>query len=302
MRSAPRGSRGRCCGWVACPRRSGRSGPTVELVQPLHSDVVVALHEPARDVVVERVGQDGVAGAGSGRGGARGRPTTAWCRACRPQLAPGSQAGGGERLGGTWVSTLPNCSSPRALASRRAGSTVRRAPCRPGEPRHGHASAAAMVVLPTPPEPQVIRDLLGREQLLDGRPRAPGAPSCGRSHQGELGARGTRRSAGSPADAVAPLRTAPGRTAAAGGAARLRSAPRCSARVRRSVTARRPLEQRRDARRRLRREHLGPDHRAFEHLLLAPAEQLGQHPVDDDRGEIDRRSPSRGGRTARWSR
>jgi hypothetical protein len=33
----------------------------VDLVEALHRDVVVALHEPARDVLVERVGEDGVA-------------------------------------------------------------------------------------------------------------------------------------------------------------------------------------------------------------------------------------------------
>ncbi len=38
----------------------------VDLVEPLHGDVVVALHELAGDVLVERVGQDGVAGGGVG--------------------------------------------------------------------------------------------------------------------------------------------------------------------------------------------------------------------------------------------
>ena len=40
----------------------------MDLVEPLHGDVVVALDEPPGDVLVERAGQDGVAGLGVGPG------------------------------------------------------------------------------------------------------------------------------------------------------------------------------------------------------------------------------------------
>src|SRR5919108_2619671 len=58
--------------------------------------------------------------------------------------------------GGTGVSTLPNCSSPRALASRRAGSTVMTSTFPPRWAVAMAATAAAVVVLPTPPDPQQI--------------------------------------------------------------------------------------------------------------------------------------------------
>ena len=57
----------------------------VDLEQPLHRDVVVALHEPRGEVVVQPVVEDAVRGLLVGRvRAARGRPTTAWCRASRP--------------------------------------------------------------------------------------------------------------------------------------------------------------------------------------------------------------------------
>jgi hypothetical protein len=57
---------------------------------------------------------------------------------------------------GTRVSTLPNRSSPRAFASRRAGSTVMTSTFPPRWAVAMAATAAAVVVLPTPPEPQQI--------------------------------------------------------------------------------------------------------------------------------------------------
>jgi hypothetical protein len=55
--------------------------------------------------------------------------------------------------GGTWVSTLPNCSSPSALASRgRVDGQHQHLAAQVGGGR-GTDAAAAVVVLPTPPEP-----------------------------------------------------------------------------------------------------------------------------------------------------
>src|SRR3954447_3351260 len=56
---------------------------------------------------------------------------------------------------GTRVSTLPNCSRPSALASRLAGSTVSTRTLPPRWAAAMAAVAAAVVVLPTPPDPQV---------------------------------------------------------------------------------------------------------------------------------------------------
>jgi hypothetical protein len=73
----------------------------VDLVQPLHRDVVVALHEPARDVGVERVGEDGVAGGGVGGVGPHQLvPRLLGVEHRRPELPPRlGDAGGGEVLG-----------------------------------------------------------------------------------------------------------------------------------------------------------------------------------------------------------
>ena len=70
--------------------------------------------------------------------------------------------------GGTWVSTFPTASRPRALARRRAGSTVSTS-TRP--PRWAAAivpRAAATLVLPTPPEPHVMTISLAGEEVLEG--------------------------------------------------------------------------------------------------------------------------------------
>ena len=129
----------------------------VQLVQALHRDVVVALHEPARDVLVDRVGQDGVAGLGVGRVAAHEVvPRLAGVEHGHPQLALGLEAGRGERLGRAPASR--RCRRPRGRgpsASRRAGSTVSTSTRPPSSSVAIVPSAAATVVLPTPPDPQV---------------------------------------------------------------------------------------------------------------------------------------------------
>ena len=73
----------------------------VDLVQPLHGDVVVALDELAGDVLVERVGQDGLAGRGVGGVGAhQGVPRLLGVEHGGPQLAAGLHPGCGEQLVG----------------------------------------------------------------------------------------------------------------------------------------------------------------------------------------------------------
>ena len=73
----------------------------VDLVEPLHGDVVVTLDEARRDVPVERVGQNLVAGAAVGRVAANeGVPRLLRVEHGRPQLAPRPDAGGPEGLVG----------------------------------------------------------------------------------------------------------------------------------------------------------------------------------------------------------
>ena len=170
----------------------------------------------------------------------------------RPQLAARRDAGRRRTpRAGTGVSTLPNPSRPRALASRRAGSTVSTSTLPPRCAAAMAAAAAAVVVLPTPPEPQAIDDLLGREQLLD---RAGAAPVRSlRPSVAQLRGRAPRPPAGSPACRGCG-RTGTARRAAAGRAGSpSRSRSRCSARVRRSVTASSAAVERSAPRRRRRR-------------------------------------------------
>ena len=143
----------------------------VDLEQALHRDVVVALHEPRGEVVVQPVLEDAVRGLlVLARGAARGRPTTASCRASRPtarraaRCRPPSATSGGTRC-----ARLPMPSSPSAVASRRAGSIVSTSTLPPRRTAAPSAAAAATDVLPTPPEPQNDDDLLRREQLLERR-------------------------------------------------------------------------------------------------------------------------------------
>ena len=91
------------------------------------------------------------------------------------------------RLGSTRWGSLPSSSTPSALASRRAGSmvtTATRAPCaaRP------MASAADVVVLPTPPEPAQTMMRLSRRRAFTAclparrarvASRSPSSKTCG---------------------------------------------------------------------------------------------------------------------------
>src|SRR5215217_3217504 len=66
-----------------------------------------------------------------------------------------------KRSGSTRVGSLPSCSRPSASASRFAGSIVTTATLRPRS-AIPMASAAAVVVLPTPPEPAQMTIRLSR--------------------------------------------------------------------------------------------------------------------------------------------
>src|SRR5437762_9662914 len=57
---------------------------------------------------------------------------------------------------GTGFSLLPKPSRPRALAKRRAGSTVTTSTLPPSDAAAMAAAAAAVVVLPTPPDPHTM--------------------------------------------------------------------------------------------------------------------------------------------------
>ena len=168
------------------------------------------------------------------------------------------------------------------------------------------AVAAAVVVLPTPPEPQVITISLAANSCSSvpglGRrpPPAPG-PVGGVARATsvpELRAEGLghgcawRARRGSRVNRYGHVEQ---RQVAA--AARSRSRVRCSARVRRRVTASWAASStgadRAAHERRQRRGHAPGSRRRVEDLLLAPAEQLGQHLVHDHRGEVRRRSRSR---------
>ena len=128
----------------------------VDLEQPLHRDVVVTLHEP-RGEVRRTAGSRGCGTRSPrrARGAARGRPTTAWCRASRPtarRAARCPRPSAPRRRRG--ARRLPRPSSPSAVASRRAGSIVSTSTLPPRWTVAPSAAAAATEVLPTPPEPQ----------------------------------------------------------------------------------------------------------------------------------------------------
>ena len=225
------------------------------------------------------------------RGGGRGRPRTAWCRAWPPTARPGARRRRRAKASSaTRVSALPKRSRPRALASRRAGSTVSTSTLPPRWAAAIAASAAAVVVLPTPPEPQRDDDLLGRQQLLERADRPSGSVAS---------ALAIEPSSSPRASATWRVKRRPVERANSSGrysmsTSRQGVAQACArwpARVRRSVTASSAASKTRldvaaDGGSRARPRRPG-SRRALEHLLLAPAEQLGQHPVDDDGGEVD---------------
>ena len=149
----------------------------VELVEPLHGDVVVALHEAAGDVVVERVGEDGVAGGGVGGVAAHEVvPRLLGVEHGGPQLAPGlGDAGGGERLGRDLRLHVAE-----ALQAEGVGQPPGRVD---GEHQHlaaelggGHGRGRRRGRgLAHPARAAADDDLLGRQQLLE-RGRALGRP------------------------------------------------------------------------------------------------------------------------------
>ena len=130
----------------------------VDLVEPLHGDVVVGLHEPSRDVLVERVGQDLLP---SRRRRARAGRTRSSQLCLVSSMAAHSSPRGvtpaclntSSEMRTSW---LPIPFSPSASASRRAGSTVSTRTRPPCSAAAMAPTAAAVVVLPTPPGPQAM--------------------------------------------------------------------------------------------------------------------------------------------------
>ena len=96
----------------------------VQVVQLLHREVVVAVHEAAGDVLVQRVGEHRVASCGVGRVAADELvPAGLRVEHRRPQLARGD-AGIDEGLAGTRTGVFPNGADDRAR--RPAGGPDRR--------------------------------------------------------------------------------------------------------------------------------------------------------------------------------
>ena len=205
----------------------------------------------------------------------------------------------------TCVSTLPNC-----LQSERVGQP-------PGGVDGEHQDLATEVGgghgrgrgggrgLADPTRPAVDHDLLGRQQLLERPGRVHAACDDGPSRYPSSSARCVGDLAGGPHPVGALEQVGDVEQREFRPAARRGAGPGVPALVRRSVTASSApsstgltgaptaASQRRG---------LGRLAQAVEHCFLAPAEQLGQDPVDDDRGEVDDRLLARAGRPARWSR
>ena len=153
----------------------------VDLVEPLHRDVVVALHEARRDVLVERVGEDVLAGLLVGRmGGDEIVPALLRVEHRRPQLAPRMGTRRGEHLVGDADLVVPDpleaeCvgqpargvdgehQHPAALLDHRRGRQRRR------RGRLAHAAG-----------PAGDDDVLRRQQLSDGLRRVG---ALGRRHR-----------------------------------------------------------------------------------------------------------------------
>src|SRR5262245_8893828 len=140
----------------------------VNLEQPLHGDVVVALHELGSDVRVQRVGQDGVARAYVGRVAAHEVvPALLGVEHRHPELATRLEAGGGEGVGGDACLHVAE-----SLESERA----RQAPGRidgehedpSAEVRRGHgAEGGGDRGLADAARPAHDGDLLGGKEALD---------------------------------------------------------------------------------------------------------------------------------------
>ena len=167
-----------------------------QLEELLHRHVLVAAGEGGRDVAVEAVAEDALAGGGVGRvAGDEGVEGALHVEHHRPEAPPaggrGSEAREVDRARGLPESWL----RPRLVARRREGSMVQTSTRRP-ERAARRARAAAVVVLPTPPEPQATR----MRRVGERRARAPrrgrgGAPS-GRLEPARRG--GARRRARAP--------------------------------------------------------------------------------------------------------
>ena len=154
----------------------------VDLVEPLHGDVVVALDEAAGDVLVERVGQDLVPGLRVGGVPADQRvPRLLGVEHGRPQLAPRLDPGGPEGLVGHPVLGVAD-----PVEAEGVGQPLGRV-----DGEHQHLAAVAdgghdrrggrRGGLAHPPGPAGDDDLLGGQQPVDrpaGRPRHGGAAAC----------------------------------------------------------------------------------------------------------------------------
>ena len=208
----------------------------VELVELGHRGELLRARDRAGELLVDAVGEDLVARARRRAPGARrARRRSAWRRASSPTARRASRCRGRRGASGsTRCGSLPSSSTPSALASRRAGSMVTTATRAPSAARP-IASAADVVVLPTPPEPAQIDDALAGQAPLSQRrapARAPGATTPRRRRRSK--ANGSVATGGSRAAAQALQLAALGR----GRARARRRAARTSGTVGRRVAAR----------------------------------------------------------------
>ena len=258
----------------------------VDLEEPFHRDVVVALHEARGEVVVQPVLEDAVRGLLVGRVAQHEVvPRLLGVEHRRPQLAARLDPRRLQHLGRDAVRA--RCRCRRGRARSRAGGPGRssaRAPCRRAAIAAPSAAAAATDVLPTPPEPQKTTISLA-------------ASSC--SSAGAVDA----RRAGSQARAPSPSASATMRVHAQAVVAHeqvrhvqqreVDRSSRSSLEVRRrrcgAATPRAgPRRARRPSRCRPARSacSVAPGcAERLERLLVGVREQLGQHPVDDHRAE-----------------
>ena len=128
----------------------------VDLEQSLHRDVVVALHEPLGEALVEPVVEDAVRRLLVGCVAHHQRvPALLRVEHRGPQLAARLEPG--RRRTRRRARAARRCRCPRSRARRRGasrGRRSRRAPCRPSGSRPRRPTTAATEVLPTPPDPQ----------------------------------------------------------------------------------------------------------------------------------------------------